>query len=62
MDPKFTMFMQIMLFYILLSYVIMPSAFYFYNGKSLAAAGNGFVVGSILSLIMWYVAGKNMIK
>ena len=62
MDPKFTMFLQIMLFYILLSYVIMPTAFYFYYGKSLAAAGNGYVVGSLLSLIMWYAAGKNMVK
>jgi hypothetical protein len=62
MDPKFTMFLQIMLFYILISYVIMPTAFYFYYGKSLAAAGNGYVVGSLLSLIMWYAAGKNMVK
>jgi hypothetical protein len=40
----------------------MPAAFYFYYGKSLTAAGNGYVVGSLLSLIMWYAAGKNMVK
>ena len=62
MDSRFTLFLQIMLFYILLSYLIMPTIFYFYYGKSLTAAGTGFVVGSLLSLIMWYAVGKNMIK
>jgi len=62
MDKNSTMFIQIMLFYILLSYVIFPAGMYYFYDKSLAAAGNGFVVGSIVSIIMWYVAGKNMIK
>ena len=62
MDKNTTMFIQIMLFYILLSYVIFPAGFYYYFNNSLAAAGNGFMVGSIISIIMWYAAGKNKIK
>uniref|UniRef100_A0A6C0DLF5 Uncharacterized protein n=1 Tax=viral metagenome TaxID=1070528 RepID=A0A6C0DLF5_9ZZZZ len=55
-------FVQIMLFYILLSFFIMPLLFYFLINKTDASAGNGFVVGSILSLLLWFVYGSKMIK
>ena len=42
------MYLAIMGFYILLSYLIMPGLFYYFNGKTLASAGNGFILGSIL--------------
>ena len=54
-------FAQIMLFYILLTFFIMPLLFYFFIKKSDASAGNGFVVGSILSLILWFFYGSKMI-
>ena len=55
-------FLGIMVFYMILSYIIGPALFYYFYGKTLAAAGNGFVIGSILSLILWFVVGKSMIK
>lgn len=55
-------FIQIMLFYILLSFFIMPLLFYFFIKKSDASAGNGFVVGSVISLLLWHFYGSKMIK
>ena len=54
-------FIGIMVFYILLSYVIAPLISYYFMGKTLKAAGNGFVVGSIISIILWYSYGSKMI-
>ena len=51
---SFNMFIGTMLFYILLSYVVMPIVFYYYVEKSLLSAGNGFVAGSLLSVVLWY--------
>jgi len=48
------MFIATMVFYILLSYVAMPLIFYYSVEKSLIGAGNGFVVGSLLSVVLWY--------
>lgn len=54
-------FSTIMLFYIILSYVIGPLAGYYLLGKSGAAAGHGFVVGSIVSILLWYSVGSKMV-
>ena len=51
-----------MVFYILLSYVIFPSIFYYFVEKSLVSAGNGFVVGSLVSIALWFVYGKKIVK
>jgi hypothetical protein len=48
------MFISTMLFYVLLSYVVMPVIFYYYVEKTLLSAGNGFVAGSLLSVVLWY--------
>jgi len=61
MKPKTKIFVQIMGFYVLLSYVIGPVLFYFAFGHDLQAAGNGYVVGSVLSLLLWYYKGSKMI-
>ena len=47
-------FIGTMLFYVILSYFIMPLAFFYFIEKSLTSAGNGFVVGSIISILMWF--------
>ena len=57
-DNKF--FLGIMLFYILLSYVLFPLGFYYLVNKSLSSAGNGFIVGSILSILLWHFYGSKM--
>jgi len=54
-------FISIMFFYIVITYVAFPVGFYYSTDKSLASAGNGFVVGSIVSLILWYKFGRNMV-
>jgi hypothetical protein len=61
MKPSTKTFIQIMGFYIVLSYVIGPVVFYFAFGRNLQAAGHGFVVGSILSILLWYKKGSKMI-
>ena len=62
MDSKLRLFLGIMLFYILLSYVLFPLGFYYLVDKSLSSAGNGFVVGSIVSLVLWLTVGSKMVK
>jgi hypothetical protein len=62
MDKNFNTFIGIMVFYIVLSYIIFPLAFYYLAGKTLGSAGNGFIVGSIVSILLWYNFGKKMIE
>jgi hypothetical protein len=50
----FTAFLGVMLFYIVLSYLIMPVAFYYFVDNTLMSAGNGFIVGSLLSIVLWF--------
>jgi hypothetical protein len=51
-----------MVFYIFLSYVIFPMIFYYFMGRTLKSAGNGFALGSIVSILLWYSYGSKMIK
>lgn len=62
MNNSLVKFSQIMLFYIFLSYLLMPVIFYYSFNKNLISAGNGFVVGSIISIALWYFYGSKMIK
>ena len=62
MDSKLQTFAGIMAFYILLSYVIFPLGFFYLVEKSLASAGNGFIVGSLISIALWVGVGKKMVK
>ena len=50
-----------MLFYILLSYILGPIVGYYALGKTSSAAGNGFVAGSIISIVLWYSFGSKMV-
>ena len=60
-SKKLQLFAGIMGFYILLSYVVFPLGFYYLGEKSLDSAGNGFVLGSVISVTLWYFYGKKMI-
>lgn len=62
MDSKLRLFLGIMLFYILLSYVLFPLGFYYLVDKSLSSAGNGFIVGSVISVVLWLSVGRKMVK
>jgi len=54
-------FLGIMAFYAVLTFVIFPVGFYYLVNKSLMSAGNGFVVGSLISIILWFVFGRTLI-
>ena len=54
-------FISIMIFYAILSSVIGPLIFYFIGNKSLQSAGNGFVVFSIISILLWHFKGRKMV-
>ena len=60
MNPKLQSFVGILFFYALLTYIICPFLFY-YKKNTLASAGNGFVVGSVLSLVLWFAVGRTMV-
>jgi hypothetical protein len=53
--------MGIMAFYIVLSYLIGPIIFYYAFGKTLKSAGNGFIAGSLVSVVLWHFAGSKMV-
>lgn len=58
---KLMTFIMIMLFYALLSSVIGPLIFYYLGNKSLKNAGTGFVVFSVISIVLWYSKGQQMV-
>jgi hypothetical protein len=60
MDANMQKFLAVMGFYIILSYVVFPVGFYYLSGKTLASAGNGFVLGSIVSIVLWFMFGRKM--
>lgn len=61
MDKSKT-FIGIMVFYILLSYLIFPLFFYYFIDKTYTQAGNGFMLGSVVSILLWRLYGSNMVK
>lgn len=58
---EFSTFVGIMVFYAVLSYILFPAAFYYFMGRTLASAGTGFVVGSIISIALWFFYGSKMV-
>jgi hypothetical protein len=61
MSSSVTTFISIMAFYAVLSSIIGPLIFYFIGGKSLKMAGYGFVVFSIINIILWFKYGQKMV-
>jgi hypothetical protein len=51
-------FWFVMIFYALLSGVVAPYIGYRLKGKT--GLGEGYVIGTVLSLILWFTVGKNM--
>ena len=56
----FALFSGIMAFYAVLTYLVFPVVFYYTMGKTLKAAGNGFVMGSVISVALWMFFGSKM--
>ena len=53
-------FYYILAFYAVITYLIFPIGFYYYK-KTLQSAGDGFVVGSLISVILWTVFGSKLV-
>lgn len=62
LTDKTIKFIQIMMFYVLLSFILFPLLSYYVFDNTLESAGNGYVVGSIISLLLWQFYGKKLIK
>jgi len=61
MNKNLQTFVGIMAFYALLTFVLFPLGFYYLVNKSLSSAGNGFVVGSLVSVGLWFMFGRKLI-
>jgi hypothetical protein len=61
MDKGLVTFASIMLFYAVLACVLTPLVFYFIGKRSLKVAGHGFLVGSVLSMVLWVMYGSKMV-
>jgi len=61
MDNKMQTFVGIMAFYAILTFIVFPLGFYYLVNRSLMSAGNGFVAGSLLSILLWFVFGRTLI-
>jgi hypothetical protein len=57
-----TKYTGVMAFYAVLTYILFPVIAYFLFGKTLEAAGNGFIVGSVVSVVLWKVYGFGLVK
>jgi hypothetical protein len=56
----FTEFWMVVFFYAILSSVIMPLIFCHFRGPS--GLGEGYVAGSALSVVLWFIVGKKYAK
>jgi hypothetical protein len=57
-----TKYAGVMAFYAVLTYILFPVIAYFLFGKTLEAAGNGFIAGSVVSVVLWRMVGMGMVK
>ena len=55
-----SVFWQVMVFYALLSCVIAPLIGQHFRGS--AGLGEGYIVGSVVSVLLWLVVGKKYAK
>ena len=62
MNFNITKYTSVMAFYAVLSYILFPAIAYFLFGKTLEAVGNGFIVGSVVSVVLWKMYGVGLVK
>jgi len=58
---KVNTFVGVMAFYAALAFVVFPVVSYYAFNKSLVRAGDGFVLGSLLSIVLWFSFGRMMV-
>ncbi len=54
-------FAGIMAFYAILACVLGPLFFYYVLEKTVLSAGNGFIIGSVLSILLWNFFGYHLV-
>jgi hypothetical protein len=55
-------FSGIMVFYAILTYFVFPIILYYTMGKTAKAAGQGFILGSIVSVVLWVFYGSKIVE
>ena len=56
-----SLYSGIMAFYAVLTYFVFPMIFYYTMGKTAKAAGQGFILGSVISVVLWFFYGSKMV-
>ena len=51
-----------MAFYAILACILMPLFFYYVLDNTLMSAGNGFIIGSVVSVLLWNFFGYHYVK
>lgn len=51
----------IMIFYAILSYIVGPMIGYYTMDRSDISAGDGAVVGSVVTIFLWFMYGRNSV-
>ena len=54
-------FLQAMFLYFALSFIIGPIIAYYTISPTTTSLGNGWVLGSIISIILWYTIGQQLV-
>lgn len=62
MDSDYMLFLQIMLFYAILSYAIFPIVGYHIMNKNYDYVGHSMILGCFVSIVIWFKFGRQMIK
>jgi len=62
MNFSITKYTGVMAFYAVLTYILFPAIAYFFFGKTLESLGNGFIAGSVVSVVLWKVYGFGLVK
>ena len=62
MNFNITKYTGVMAFDAVLTYILVPAIAYFLFGKTLDAVGNGFIVGSVASVVLWKAYGFGLVK
>ena len=61
MEEKLFNFLMIMFFYMILSYGVGPLVYYILIEETLLGAGKGYMIGSVVSVLLWLVYGSKLV-
>jgi len=59
---KLNTFVGVIAFYAFLACVLFPVVFYYAFNRSLVNAGNGYVIGSLVSIVLWFLYGNKLVS